>query len=259
MTIELYQFEPSQYSEKVRFILDYKGLPYKKIEVTPGVGQLEVFRISGQRQVPVIKDGATVVADSTAIALYLERKYPDQPLIPTEPRAKALTLIMEEWADESIGIKGRKVLFGALTQNQSFRTAFLPASTPDFVKTVIGAVPPEFLDVLGAGVGLGVDAIKAAQDSLKQDLEALCLILQDSPYLTGSQPTLADLTVAALSILIKFPDGDYMNLPSTLKGRGIPGIADNPDYEVFFNWRDRLYQQYRRTSSEIPPNRIEID
>ena len=38
--LELYQFELSQYSEKVRLILDYKGLEYRKIEVTPGVGQI---------------------------------------------------------------------------------------------------------------------------------------------------------------------------------------------------------------------------
>ena len=38
--LELYQFELSQYSEKVRLILDYKGLEYRKIEVTPGVGQV---------------------------------------------------------------------------------------------------------------------------------------------------------------------------------------------------------------------------
>ena len=53
--IELYQFELSQFSEKVRLILDFKGLEYKKIEVVPGVGQLEIFGLSGQRQLPVLK------------------------------------------------------------------------------------------------------------------------------------------------------------------------------------------------------------
>ena len=37
--IELYQFELSHYCEKIRLILDYKGLEYRKVEVTPGVGQ----------------------------------------------------------------------------------------------------------------------------------------------------------------------------------------------------------------------------
>ena len=263
MTIELYQFEMSQYAEKVRLILDYKGLPYKKVEVTPGVGQLEVFKMSGQRQIPVLKDGAIVVADSTAIAFYLEKEYPEKPLIPTDPKQKGLCLLMEEWADESIGAKSRKVLYGALTQNQNFRNSILPNTTPDFVKTLINSVPPEVFDVLGMGIGLSHDSIKNAQDALKQDLEALCLILSHSPYLTGDQPTLADLTVASLSILLKYPEGNYIDIPEALKGKGIPGIADNDDYEIFFSWRDRLYQQYRQplgvSSSEASPNRIEID
>ena len=38
--LELYQWELSQFSEKVRLILDYTGLEYRKIEVAPGIGQL---------------------------------------------------------------------------------------------------------------------------------------------------------------------------------------------------------------------------
>ncbi|HZG38467.1 MAG TPA: glutathione S-transferase N-terminal domain-containing protein, partial [Nodosilinea sp.] len=47
--LELYQFEASSFAEKIRLILDYKQVPYRKVEVTPGVGQVEVFQMSGQR------------------------------------------------------------------------------------------------------------------------------------------------------------------------------------------------------------------
>jgi glutathione S-transferase len=40
--LELYQFELSHYSEKVRLLLDYKGLAYRKIEITPGIGQVDL-------------------------------------------------------------------------------------------------------------------------------------------------------------------------------------------------------------------------
>ncbi|HBL13386.1 MAG TPA: glutathione S-transferase [Cyanobacteria bacterium UBA11162] len=262
--LELYQFEMSQYSEKVRLILDYKGLAYRKIEVTPGVGQLEVFRISGQGQVPVLKDGDTVIADSTAIAMYLDRKYPDKPLIPTEPKERAQCLLMEEWADESIGPKSRKVFYSALSQNPSFRTSILPNDTPDFLKTIVGNVPSELFEVLGIGVGWGADSVKDARDSLKQDLEALSLLLADRPYLVTDTPCLADFAVAGLSLLLKFPEGSYLDLPEQLKGKGIPGLADNSAYEIFFNWRDRLYENYRKpltytNSSGSAPTSIEIE
>jgi len=262
--LELYQFELSQYSEKVRLILDYKGLAYRKIEVTPGIGQVELFRMTGQRQVPVLKDGNQIVADSTEIAKYLDRRYPERPLLPTDPKQRGLCLLIEEWADESIGVKSRKVLFGALSQDQNFRKSLLPAATPDIVKILVEGVPNDVLKVLGFGVGLSPDVVKRAEADLKQDLEALCLLLADTPYLLGDQPTLADLAVAGLSVLLKFPDQPYLDLPATLIGKGVPGLADSLVYEPFFTWRDRLYAQYRqplRPSSYVgsAPTSINID
>ncbi|MCX7592267.1 MAG: glutathione S-transferase family protein [Fischerella sp.] len=264
--LELYQFELSHYSEKVRLILDYKGLEYRKIEVTPGIGQVELFRLTGQRQVPVLKDGHKYIVDSTEIAKYLDSRYPDRPLIPQDSKQRGLCLMMEEWADESIGIKGRKALFYAISQDQNFRKALLPTSVPDVLKTVVEGVPKDLLKLLGFGVGYTPEAVQKAIADLKQDLEALCLLLADSPYLVGDEPTLADFAVAGLSILLKFPEGPYLDLPVTLRGRGVPGLVDNPVYEPFFAWRDRLYTQFRKPltgSTQTPtgtaPTSIEID
>ena len=74
--LELHQFRHSAFCEKVRLVLAAKGLPYNVVEVTPGVGQVELYRLSGQRQVPGLVDGPEVIADSTAIAQYLERHTP---------------------------------------------------------------------------------------------------------------------------------------------------------------------------------------
>jgi glutathione S-transferase len=263
--LELYQWEISQFSEKVRLLLDYKGLEYRKIEVTPGMGQIELFRLTGQKQVPVLKDGNRYIFDSTAIAKYLDSEYPDRPLIPTEPKKRALTLLLEDWADESIGVKGRKALFAAISQDQSFRNSLLPVSTPDILRTVVEGVPGDFLSALGFGVGFSPEVVNAAITSLKEDLDIITQLLVDSPYLTGDEPTLADLTVASLSMLLKFPDGAYLDLPASLRGKGLSSIADNPDYETFFAWRDRIYSQFRKPLPGITapvgnaPTSIQID
>ncbi|HEY9878534.1 MAG TPA: glutathione S-transferase family protein [Leptolyngbyaceae cyanobacterium] len=250
--LELYQFEASHYCEKVRLILDYKQLPYRKIEVTPGVGQLDLFRLSGQRQVPVLKDGDEVVADSTAIAFFLEKKYPDRPLLPTDSKHKGLCLMMEEWADESIGANAKKVMIGAFNQHPNFRTALLPNSTPDLLRNLLGSVPGDVLSLLGTGVGLGPDAVKTATDALKQNLEALCLLLKTSPYLVADYPTLADFAVAGMTMYIKFPASRYVDLPEGIGGKGVPGLADDPAFQPFFDWRDRLYADYRKIRDASP-------
>jgi glutathione S-transferase len=244
--LELYQFELSHYAEKIRFILDYKGLEYRKIEVTPGIGQIDLYRLSGQRQVPVLKDGSQVIADSTAIAEYLDKTYPDRPIIPTDPKLRGLCLLIEQWADEVLGWDARKAMIGAMNQDASFRSAFVPSSLPAPLKSLIGAVPSNFLVPLNQGVGLG-------PAGAKRSLAYLCEILLTQPYLVTDHPTLADFAVAGLSMYIKFPSGNYLDIPEALKGKGVPGIADVGVFEPFFTWRDQLYADYRKTSTTATP------
>ena len=174
--LELYQFELSHFSEKVRLILDYKRLAYRKIDVVPGLGQLELFRMSGQRQVPVLKDGNKVIADSTAIALYLDKTYPDRPIIPTDLQQKANCLLLEQWADNSLGNQGRTILLESL-KSSSLRTSILPTSTPDILKNLVGSIPREAIDILGLGLGFTPDSIKAAKAEMHRSLESICMLL----------------------------------------------------------------------------------
>lgn len=267
--LELYQFEASTFAEKIRLILDYKQLPYKKVEVTPGVGQIDIFRMSGQRQVPVLKDGETVVADSTAIALYLDKTYPERPILPADVNTRGICLLLEDWADEALVSNARVVMVGAFKQHPNFRTALLPSTAPDLVRNLVGSVPGDLLNLVGTGVGFGPDDIKAASANLKQNLESLCLMLQDNrPYLLGEQPTLADFAVAALTMYIKFPSSRYVDLPEGICGKGVPGLADVPEYQPLFEWRDRLYNEFRAvrdgaapgsTSASSGPTPISID
>jgi glutathione S-transferase len=252
--LELYQFELSHYCEKIRFILDYKQLPYRKVEVTPGLGQIDVFRMSGQRQVPVLKDGNDIIADSTAIAQYLDEKYPDRPIYPSDPMQRAQCLILEEWADESIAINGRKVMLSAFGQNPLFRSSLLPSSVPGILKSIVESVPREAFDVLSLGAGLTPDVVKSARKAMEHNLEALTLILKERPYLIGDRPTLADFAVAGLSLYLKIPTGNYLDVPGAIKGQGVPGLAENPAYEVFWQWRDRLYADYRKASTPTSGN-----
>ncbi|MEO0867953.1 MAG: glutathione S-transferase, partial [Cyanobacteria bacterium J06642_11] len=81
----------------------------------------------------------------------------------------------------------------------------------------------------------------------------------------SGQPTLADFAIAGISMYLKFPAQQYIDLPAGLCGKGVPGLVDNPEYERFWTWRDRLYADYRQVRSEPPkdpgsgPVKIGID
>ncbi|KAG1743400.1 hypothetical protein EDB19DRAFT_1698208 [Suillus lakei] len=76
---------------KTRFCLGYKGLPYTTVwvefEDIPMTMKCKVGASTtegGRYTLPVIKDPNTgsVVADSLAIAEYLDKNYPEKPIIP---------------------------------------------------------------------------------------------------------------------------------------------------------------------------------
>jgi len=72
----LHQFESCPYCQRVRLVLEAKGIEYEKVE-TPlsRDDRTEIFKLSGQYLVPVLVDGEKVVSDSTAIIAYLNENY----------------------------------------------------------------------------------------------------------------------------------------------------------------------------------------
>ena len=59
--LELKQFRHSAFCLKVRMVLQAKNLKYRVVEIIPGIGQIGIFRLSGQRQVPVLVDGENLL------------------------------------------------------------------------------------------------------------------------------------------------------------------------------------------------------
>jgi len=234
--LELHQFRHSAFCEKVRLVLACKRLPFTTVEVTPGVGQLELYRLSGQRQVPVLVDGSEVIADSTAIALYLEQHHPEPALLPSDLAQRAQVLLLEDWADTALASGARLALVQAAALDSQLRDGLLPEATPSGLRSLLGVIPGGVL----SGVGQVLDA--SALQQLRQSLEQLTALVQAQPYLVGDQLSLADLAVIAQLSLIKFP----ASAGSPLAGRGLPGLADDPSLAPLWSWRDRIDQQLAR-------------
>jgi len=238
--MELHQFRASAFCEKVRLILAAKGLEVTLVEVTPGLGQLQLFRLSGQRQVPVLVDGGTVIADSTSIALHLEAAHPTPPLLPGDPLARARVLLLEDWADTALAAGCRRALLQAAASDPVLRAALLPEITPDPLRQLVGALPAAVMapvgDALVEALGLG-DARQ-----LQANLEHLAVLVGERPYLEGERLSLADLAVVAQLSLLAFPPSAGIGLA----GLRVAGIADNPLLTPLFSWRDRILAELGR-------------
>jgi glutathione S-transferase len=230
--MQLHQFRHSAFCEKVRLVLAVKGLEYSVVEVTPGLGQVQLFRLSGQRQVPVLVDGAEVIADSTAIAMHLERRHPLPPLLPADPVQRAQVLLLEDWADTALAAGCRLALLEGAAADPVLRSALLPEATPAPLRRLVGGLP---VGLLG-GVGEALGGLLGERRQLQSNLEQLAVLCAARTHLVGDQLSLADLAVVAQLSLLCFPAASG----APLAGRGVSGIADNPLLAPLFSWRDRL-------------------
>ncbi|KAF0895245.1 hypothetical protein E2562_008577 [Oryza meyeriana var. granulata] len=103
--LKLYSFWRSSCSHRVRIALNLKGLDYEYKPVNllaDKQSDPEFEKLNPIKYVPALVDGETVVADSFAILLYLEDKYPEHPLLPQDPTKKALNIQIASIVGSSI-------------------------------------------------------------------------------------------------------------------------------------------------------------
>lgn len=83
--IRLYSFPLSGHAHRVRLLLSMLALPHQVIDVDLPAGQHkqpDFLALNPRGQVPVIVDGDVVLYDSTAILVYLARRYGGEQWLP---------------------------------------------------------------------------------------------------------------------------------------------------------------------------------
>ena len=189
----LYDISDSPFCIKARICLQLKGIPYRRVTVTLA-GAAELKRLNPKGQVPVLVDGSEVVADSSAIARYLEQHFPTPALIPTDPAARAYCTLIEEWADEVL-----YWIIGALKWQTPGNQAVVERTIDE-----IRAGWPRGLVFRGLKwqvtrrlAALRLDARRSPDLAvrLKENLGVLVGLLGEREFVLGRQPTLADIAV----------------------------------------------------------------
>ena len=92
MPLELFHHDASTCSQKVRICLAEKGIDWVNRPVDLGAGENltpEYLAINPNGVVPTLVHDGTVILESTFINEYLDEVFPDPPLRPADPAAKA--------------------------------------------------------------------------------------------------------------------------------------------------------------------------
>jgi glutathione S-transferase len=82
--------------ERVALAAGHKGLPIEWIDVDES-DRSPVEAVSGQPLVPVLVAGGEVVSDSPRILDWLEERFPEPSLLPTEPAQRSEVRIFADW------------------------------------------------------------------------------------------------------------------------------------------------------------------
>ncbi|TDJ42340.1 MAG: glutathione S-transferase family protein [Gammaproteobacteria bacterium] len=92
----------SPFVRKTLVCLIEKGVDYELNPVTPFPAPESHLKISPLGKIPAMTDGELAIPDSSAICGYLEKRYPDHPVYPTDPADYGRALWYEDWADNEL-------------------------------------------------------------------------------------------------------------------------------------------------------------
>lgn len=177
----LYHYPLSPFSRKVRLVLAEKKIEVELVEERYWEERADFLRLNPAGQVPVLRTENLILPESNAICEYLEERYPNPPLLPKTPEARAETRRLTYWFDDKFYREVTKNLIGERVE-----------------KKVMGRGYPDSKNV------------KTGAQKIKFHLDYMDWLLDRRRWLAGDSMTLADFSAAAqLSCLDYISDVDW--------------------------------------------------
>lgn len=175
----LHHYKASPFAEKIRTLLGFKGLAWRSVDIPVIMPKPDyVLLTGGFRRTPSLQIGADIYCDTHAIALELERRFPEPSIFANAGKGLNITTAM--WADRTVFLNAARYMIGTNADH----------------------LPPEFHADRAAmrGGEANIPMIKAMADPLLQQLRPQLACVDDMlsdgrDYLLGDRAGLADLSV----------------------------------------------------------------
>jgi len=221
MAFTLYNAPQSTCSQRVRFVLNAKGLAFDEVKLNLLEGdQLkpEYLRLNPNGVVPTLDHDGEIVIDSTVITEYLDEVEPEASFTPENPVARARMRALMHFIDEMPAAAVRVPTF-----NLAFLPKFQAMGREDFVAMAESKpLRREFMLTMGQ-TGFPKEEMDAALARLRRAYERMDAEIAKSggPWLLGKDISLAD--VAVMPALVRMHD------------LGMPGWQDLPRVVTWFD------------------------
>lgn len=217
MAYKLYNAPQSTCSQRVRFVLNSKRLPFDEVKLNLLDGdQLkpDYLKLNPNGVVPTLDHDGAIVTDSTVITEYLDEVEPADSFTPDNPVLRARMRALMHFADEMPAASVR-----IPTYNLAFLPRFQAMSREEFLEVAESKpLRKEFMLTMGQ-TGFPKAEMDAALGRLRRTYERMDSEIERSggPWLLGKAISLAD--VAIMPALVRMHDlnyADWQDLPRVI-------------------------------------------
>jgi glutathione S-transferase len=247
----LWHIPLSHYNEKVRWTLDYKGIPHRRRVLGPDY-LIRAWWATGQGKFPILWLDGKAIADSTRIIAAVEARYPEPRLYPADADERARALALEDELDETLGPALRAAIVTPLFQRDpEIALRVLTTGMPDQAYRQLRPLLKVFPAYYRFRHKISASTLEADRATVTAALDRIERQRQGRAYLVGNAFTVADLTAAALlGALIEPPEIQY------------PLRVQRPPYHEEYRasvlrhpaaqWAAGIYRLHRGRSAEVP-------
>jgi glutathione S-transferase len=242
----LWHIELSHYSEKARWALDLKRVPYELRVPMPGLHGARALLLTrgAQRRLPVLELDGRRIGDSTAIIAALEEHTPEPPLYPSDPGERARALELEDWFDEQLGPALRRFVWHHTLPDTDATVAALFTRPAPTRERLLRATAPAARAMVRRDYDVNDGTAAAARALLIAAMDRVESELGPSGYLVGDGFTVADLTAAALfTPLLAPPERPYA--PAAV-ARPVGELREELEARPGGDWVHQMYARHRQ-------------
>jgi glutathione S-transferase len=221
MQLTLYFVPRSHPVEAVRRMLDFKGLRYDEVSMTPGAHCVQL-RLMGfpATTVPAMLIDGEKVQGSTRISRRLEQLVPEPTLFGADPATREAVETAELWADEELQSINRNALRWILPRRGDMRARLAPQVLHPYPRVAAAAAWPQ--------AALLAWLPHATSANVRRDLASLPAKLDHVDALIAegvvgnAVPNAADFQIGSIMWAIR----SFEDLRPSLDGRPCARLAD---------------------------------
>jgi glutathione S-transferase len=242
---ELYDFTFSHYSEKARWALDFKGVPYTPRHLLPGFHMRTARKLAPRSSIPILKTDSAVIQGSTEIIDFLEQTFPDRSLTPPEPRDANSAIEWEKYLDVEIGVTLRLWFYYHTLPDRERALKFLCADATWLQRSLFALAFERVRLKMTQFMNINAESASNAERRFALALDRLDQALERGPFLVGNRFSRADLAACSLLWPLCRP-GESESEVEALLSPAVRALRKQLQHRRFYRWVLERYQEDRK-------------